>query len=74
MKFQITRTSEWAGCKPIPEAEEKDPGMPESPQKVWQIEIKSLTDLLGIIDKYGCVVVGKTASGFCVEIYDDYRE
>ena len=51
----------------------------EDDRKVWGIEVTGLQDLLGLIKKYGALVIDSVDDSgneevFEIEIYDTYRE
>jgi hypothetical protein len=63
MKFYVTRTSQWGGCRPCPEANGKI--------GEWYVEFSTLEELMFFVEKRGDVIVSKYMS---IEIYDGYRE
>lgn len=71
MKYEIYRTSEWAGCrKPCKSAYK---GISDNDIVTeWYIEINSLDDIQALIDEVGNPIIIKKDN--VIEIYDDYRE
>lgn len=68
MKFKIYRTSDmYPEVPPCQEAVLKKKGQWSNG---YEIEINTLEELMGLISKYGSVVL----SSETLEIYDDYRE
>ena len=62
-------------------ADEMWEGADITPQRLWVIEFNTSEELLAFVDKYGKVIIHKTAFALQnkedyreIEIYDDYRE
>lgn len=65
MKYKISRTSDWWGCKTKPcEKAYKE-------NDTWYIDINSLEELNELIGEVESKVI---IGGDDIEIYDDYRE
>lgn len=79
MKFYITRTSTFLHDEIRP-CDEAYPVTHETDRTIidlWQIEIKTLDDLLQLYNKYGDLIIQEsmTVPGKMeIEIYDSYRE
>lgn len=80
MRYRVIRTRDWSDKKPCDEAfSEKrlvENVRGEKLERVYYyVNIESLEELMGFIEKYGEVVMGDGPFGEpCIEIYDDYRE
>lgn len=49
----------------------------EVEESVWEVEIESLNDIIGIFKKYGDIIIMESTYSeydFKIEIYDTYRE
>jgi hypothetical protein len=73
MKFYIERTSDY-GAKPTADAvyveTDGDFGY-----KMYTIEIRTLEELMKLIEKEGQIVISPNSKGLpTIEIYDDWRE
>lgn len=76
MTFRITRTSD-AYCDEKAPCKNAQFAWSISYANIWEIEIKSLDDLMELISETnkGLIIFGPTETGLpTIEIYDDYRE
>lgn len=78
MKFLIDRTSRSHDEKPCEEAVPTKEALPRGLQcESWEIEISSLEELRGFVEKYGEIVIGESLfedDRLGIEIYDAPRE
>lgn len=81
MKFQVTRTSDWANSAPPCEgATLAHRHVGDLDEDIYTIEIESLEDLVRFKEKVGKEIIITTPrrmhyiSPLEIEIYDDYRE
>lgn len=76
MKFSVSRVSDFFG-KECP-CENAAKGIdPVYDVPLWTIEINSLSELIGFVDKYGTIILEHTPKEQCyphIDIYDDYIE
>lgn len=80
MKFVISRTSVHDDGQPCAEAfrEVVQPTDARGqPREVWMVELATLEEVLGFVDRYETIVLSRDAFfpvPHSIEIYDDYRE
>ena len=80
MKFQVTRTSDWANSAPPCEgATLAHRQVDYLDDNIYTIEFESLEELVKFSDNNGSIIISKASSReeispLHIEIYDDYRE
>ena len=80
MKFNVTRTSYWAGEDPVCPGEKKE-RVPKNGRlkETYTVEINTMEELLQLVKKVGNPIIVFKESGWGfelpeLEIYDGYRE
>ena len=76
MKFDIIRVSNYGADKQPCEEAKKYKGL-RGYDDEYEVEVKTLEELLALIDREGQIIVepyGDDEHPYQIEIYDDYRE
>lgn len=80
MKFQVSRTSDWANSAPPCEgATLAHKHVGDLDFDIYTVEFNALEELVEFSGKNGSIIIGKSPSHeeitpLHIEIYDDYRE
>ena len=80
MKFQVTRTSDWANLAPPCEGSTLAHRQVDYlDDNIYTIEFESLEELVKFSDKNGSIIISKASSHeeitpLHIEIYDTFRE